>query len=86
MSAMLGYDGDGDGADDEGVNDIDTTLMASNVPNEDYTLWGTPALQAKLRTLIQYSDIFSYSLKGKAMDVRPHGVHNRPRKVGHKPE
>jgi hypothetical protein len=66
MSNMLGYDG----AENEGVNDIDTTLMAPNVPNADYTLGGTPTLQAKLRTLIQqYSDIFSYSVKGKAMDV-----------------
>jgi len=36
MSEMLGYDDDG--AEDEGVNDIDTTLMAPNVPNQDYTL------------------------------------------------
>ena len=70
MSEMLGYDDDG--AEDEGVNDIDTTLMAPNVPNKDYTLGGTPALQSKLHTLIQqYSDIFSYSVKGKAMDVPP---------------
>jgi hypothetical protein len=70
MSEMLGYDDDG--AEDEGLNDIDTTLMAPNVPNKDYTLGGTPALQAKQHTLIQeYSDIFSYSVKGKAMDVPP---------------
>jgi len=82
MSEMLGYDG----AEDKGVTDIDTTRMALIVPNEDYTLGGTPALQAKLRTLIQqYSDIFSYSVKGKAMDV-PHGFHNRPRKVGDEPK
>ena len=52
MSELLGYDDDG--AEDEGVNDIDTTLMAPNVTNEDYALGGTPALQAKLRTLIQH--------------------------------
>ena len=75
-----------DGADYEGVNDIDTTVMAPNVPNEEYTLGGIPALQDKLRALIQqYSDIFSYSVKGKAYDV-PHGAHNRPRKVGDKPK
>jgi len=43
---------DFDGADDEGVNDIDTTLMETNVPNEDYKLGGSPTLQAKLWGLI----------------------------------
>ena len=51
MSEMLEYDYNG--TEDEGVNDIDTTLMALNVPNKDYTLGGTQDLQAKLRTLIQ---------------------------------
>ena len=38
----------------------------------NFKLGGSPTLQAQLRALIkQYSDIFSDSVKGKAMDVPP---------------
>ena len=47
MFEMLGYDEDG--AEKEGVNDIDIKLMAPNAPNEDCKLGGSPALHAKLR-------------------------------------
>ena len=44
--------------------------MAPNVLNKDYTLGGFPTFQAKVRAFIQqYSDILSYSVKGKVMDV-----------------
>ena len=70
MSEMFGYDDDG--ADIEGVDDIDTSEMAPYATNGDFKLGGSPTSQAKLRALIkQYSDIFSNSVKGKAMAVPP---------------
>ena len=56
MRDMLGYDDDG--VDEDGVNDIDITRMVH--------------LQQALHTVIrEFSDIFRYSVKGKAMDVPP---------------
>ena len=69
MSEMLGYDDDR--ADDQGVNDIDTTLMAPNVPNEDNILEGHQHYRPSFALIQQYRDIFSHSVKGKAMDVPP---------------
>ena len=70
MRDMLGYD-DYD-ADEDGVNDIDITRMVHNDLNNDYQLGGSVQLQTALRALIsEFSDIFSYSVKGKAMDVPP---------------
>ena len=70
MRDMLGYDDDG--ADEDGVNDIDISRMDPNHGNNDYQLGGSPHLQQALHALIaEYSDIFNYSVKGKAMDVPP---------------
>ena len=56
----------------KGVNDIDTSLMSPNLTNEDLKLGGSPTVQTKLLSLIEpHSDIFSCSVKGKAMDVPP---------------
>jgi len=45
-------------------------MMEPNAPNEDYKLGGSLTLQVKPRALIQqYSNIFSYSVKGGAIDV-----------------
>ena len=66
MRDMLGYDDDG--ADEDGVNDIDITRMVQHNLNHD----GTVQLQQALNSMIaEFSDIFSYSVKGKAMDVPP---------------
>ena len=43
MSDMLGYDDDG--ADEEGVNDIDITRMDQTNLNNDYQLGGLQHLQ-----------------------------------------
>jgi hypothetical protein len=70
ISEMLGYDDDG--ADDQGVNDIDISLMTPEATYDDFHLGGSPELQSKLRSLIaEFPDIFSYSVKGKAMNVPP---------------
>ena len=70
MRDMLGYDYDG--ADEDGVNDIDITRMVHNDLNNDYQLGGSASLHNALHALIaEFSDIFSYSVKGKAMDVPP---------------
>ena len=50
MRAMLGYDDDG--ADEEGVNDIDITLMVQHNLNHDYQLGGSVQLQSALHSLI----------------------------------
>ena len=68
MRDMLGYDDDG--ADVEGINDI--TRIAPNSTNNDYQLGGSKHLQKALHALIaEFHDIFSYSVKDKAMDVPP---------------
>jgi transposase InsO family protein len=61
-----------DGADMEGPNDIDVSRMLTGTPNDDFQLGGSPELQRQLRELIhEFGDIFSYNVKGKAMDVPP---------------
>jgi hypothetical protein len=68
LSEILGFDDDG--ADEEGPNDIDISRMTENAPNDDYTIGGSPELQSGIRALIgEYKDIFSYSVKGKAVNV-----------------
>ena len=47
MSEILRYDEDG--AEGEGVNDIDTSLMSPNAPNEDFKLGGAFTLQAQYK-------------------------------------
>ena len=70
MRDMLGNDDDG--ADEDGVNDIDITRMVHNDLNNDYQLGVSEQLKNALRALIsEFSDIFSYSVKGKATDVSP---------------
>ena len=70
MRDMLRYDEDG--ADENGVNDIDISRMDPNHGNNDYQLGGSPHLQQALYALIaEYSDTFSYSVKGKALYVPP---------------
>ena len=63
---------DDDGTDEDGPNDIDISRMNGSARNDDYTIGGSPALQDKLHALIkEYDDIFSYSVKGRSMDVPP---------------
>ena len=67
---MLEYEDDGSSAD--GPNDIDISNMRSNDNNMDYDLGGSSYLQQQLILLMQeYQDIFSYNVKGKAMQVPP---------------
>jgi len=43
--------------------------MLTGQPNEDFTTGGLAALQQKIRALLaNYVDIFSFNVKGKAMD------------------
>jgi len=59
-----------DGADEERPNDIDAPLRAIQSDTKDYTMDGSGKLQASLGALIaEYNDIFSYSVKGRSMDV-----------------
>jgi hypothetical protein len=70
MSQILGIDDDG--ADEDGPNDIDISRMNGSARNDDYTIGGSPALQDNLHALIkEFDDIFSYSVKGRSMDVPP---------------
>ena len=70
MSQILGIDDDG--ADEAGPNDIDISRMNGTARNDDYTIGGSTHLQQELHTLIkEYDDIFSYSVKGRSMDVPP---------------
>jgi len=44
----------------------------AHISNDDYTVGGSDYLQSQLRGLIEeYSDIFSYLVKGLSMDVLP---------------
>ena len=46
--------------------------MNTSSENNDYTMGGSVHLQASLTDLIkEYDDIFSYSVKGRSMDVPP---------------
>jgi len=70
MSRILGMDDDG--ADEEGPNDIDISRINGAPRNDDYTIGGSTNLQQELHSLIkEYDDIFSYSVKGRSMDVPP---------------
>ena len=65
MPDMLEYD-------DDGANYIDITRMDPISTNNDYQLGGSEHLQKAFHALIaEFHDIFSYSVKGKAMDVPP---------------
>ena len=71
MSQIL--DIDDNGANEEGPYDIhvDISRMNGAAKNDDYTIRGSPALQAHLHALIkEYNDIFSYSVGG-TVDGRP---------------
>ena len=68
MSQIPGIDDDR--ADEEGPNDIDISRMNGAARNDDYTIGGSAHLQQELHSLIkEYDDIFSYSIKGRSMDV-----------------
>jgi len=70
MSQILGIDDDR--ADGQGPNDIDISRMNGSARNDDYTIGGSPALQEDLHARIkECDDIFSYSVKGRSMDVPP---------------
>ena len=69
MRDMLDYEDDG--ADEDVFNDIDIALMAPNSTNNDYQLGGSKHLQKALHLIAEFYDIFSYSVKGKAMDAPP---------------
>jgi len=70
MRKILGIDDDG--ADEEGLNDIDISRMNGTARNDDYTIGGSPALQKHLHALIkEYDDIVSCSVRGKSMEVPP---------------
>ena len=70
LSEVLEFDDDG--ADEEGQNDIDISRMKEGSDNKDYTMGGSEKLQNALTDLItEYDDIFSYSVKGRSMDVPP---------------
>ena len=70
ISELLGFEDDG--ADEEGPNDIDAPLRAIQGDTKDYTMGGSEKLQAALGVLIEeYNDIFSYSVKGRSMEVPP---------------
>ena len=46
--------------------------MNGSARSDDYTIGGSLALQDNLHALIkEYEDIFSYSVKGRSMDVPP---------------
>jgi hypothetical protein len=63
---------DDDGADEEGPNDIDISRINGPPRNDDYTIGGSTNLQQELHSLIiEYDDIFWYSVKGRSMDVPP---------------
>jgi hypothetical protein len=69
MGEILRYESDG--VDDKGTNDINTTAAEQGIVN-DGNIRGSPRLQEHIRALIaEYSDIFSASVKGRAMDVPP---------------
>ena len=70
MSQILGIDDYG--ADEEGPNDIDISRINGSTRNNDYTIGGSTNLQQELHSLIkEYDNIFSYSVKGRSMDVPP---------------
>ena len=70
ISQILGIDDDG--ADEEGPNDIVISRMNDKARNDDYTMGGFPNLQQELHSLIhEFDNIFSYSVKGRSMDVAP---------------
>ena len=70
MSQILGIDDYG--ADEERPNDIDISRMNEAARNDDYTIGGSTNLQQELHSLIkEYDDIFTYSVKGRSMDVPP---------------
>jgi len=57
-------------ADKGGPNDIDRPLMGKT--SNDDAMGGSDYLQSKLRGLIEeYSDSFSYSAKGRSMEIVP---------------
>ena len=45
--------------------------MNGSVRNDDNTIGGSPALQENIYNIKEYDDIFSYSVKGRSMDVPP---------------
>ena len=59
MRDMLGYDDDG--ADEDGVNDIDITRMAPNSTNNDYQLGGSKYRRPFMPSLLS-SMTFSVTL------------------------
>ena len=69
MSEILEFDDDG--ADEDGQKDIDISRTNASSDNNDYTMEGSEKLQASLTDLIKEYDIFSYSVKGRSMDVPP---------------
>ena len=70
LGDMLEYEDDGSSAD--GPNDIDISNMLPDVRSMDYDLGGSSNLQQHLIALMEeYRDIFSYNVKGKAMQVPP---------------
>ena len=68
ISELLEFEDDD--ADEDGPNDFEAPLRAIQSDTKDYTMGSSEKLQASLGALIEeYSDIFSYSVKGRSMDV-----------------
>jgi len=71
MSELLQHDDDA--IDAERPNGIDISRMVTRGQNNnDFTIGGSPEFQQQIRNLLtEYHDIFSFNVKGKAMDVPP---------------
>ena len=64
---------DEDAVDPDGLNDIDVSrMLRGGYNNNDFTIGGSPEIQLRIRGILhEFRDIFSYNVKGKAMDVPP---------------
>jgi adenine-specific DNA methylase len=78
LSEILEFDDDG--VDEDRQNDIDFSRMNASRENNDHTMGGSEKLQASLTDLItDYDNIFSYSVKGRSMDVPPRNLKSMKR-------
>jgi hypothetical protein len=71
MSELLHHDDDA--VDPDGPNDIDVSrMLTGGGNNNDFTIVGSPEIQLRIRDILhEFSDIFRYNVKGKAMAVPP---------------
>ena len=68
MSDLLTHDDEC--VDENGPNDIEYLRMLPGQTNEDFTMGGSTDLHKRIRApLTEYTEFFSYNVKGKAMSV-----------------